>query len=334
MKVFKLCLIFFLIFTLALGSAYAAKGGQGKGKAAGHDKQALKSNPSVMKANKEISSQLTRGSSMINAQGTGYNPHNIDRGAFKASEKDELIQGLDTVMSKIEHAKWSHNPYDTRGQGNMGRPDMQDPYGFDKDSGREKSERARPIGEITALPSEEPPAEEPPAEEPPAEEPPVEEPPVEEPPAEEPPAGELPPEELPLEVISLMDPYVDYLLGLIEDAEANGSMYNSETTYADYLRGFLDNYIQQHMPTYIEQWTFTIPEGVDASNIIGVDFTELIDFSSLDDPNIQNMLQGIEEAKIKYDYTPTYVDYLEQFMNNYFISTYPELAQQIVDGNQ
>ena len=57
----------------------------------------------------------------------------------------------------------------------------------------------------------------------------------------------------------------------------------------------------------------------------------MIDFSTLDDPNIQKILQEIEEAKVKYDYTPTYVDYLTQFMNNYFITNYTEQALQIIN---
>jgi hypothetical protein len=41
--------------------------------------------------------------------------------------------------------RWSYNPLDERGQGNMGRPDMRDPYGFDKDSDRVAGERGRRI---------------------------------------------------------------------------------------------------------------------------------------------------------------------------------------------
>lgn len=42
---------------------------------------------------------------------------------------------------------YPRNPRDERGQGNMGKPNMRDPYGHDKESGREKSERGRPIRE-------------------------------------------------------------------------------------------------------------------------------------------------------------------------------------------
>ncbi len=53
----------------------------------------------------------------------------------------------DNLPKAIEKARWSYNPNDERGQGNMGKVDMRDPYGFDKDSGREKSERGRAIHE-------------------------------------------------------------------------------------------------------------------------------------------------------------------------------------------
>lgn len=59
----------------------------------------------------------------------------------------ELLKSL----NKFEHARWNYNPNDTRGQGNMGKVDMRDPYGFDKDSGREGSERGRAIQEEPTL---------------------------------------------------------------------------------------------------------------------------------------------------------------------------------------
>jgi len=50
-------------------------------------------------------------------------------------------------FAALGKASWAHNPHDKRGQGNMGKPKMRDPYGHDKDSGREKSARGRPIRE-------------------------------------------------------------------------------------------------------------------------------------------------------------------------------------------
>lgn len=60
---------------------------------------------------------------------------------------DELLKSL----NKMEKARWDYNPHDTRGQGNMGKVDMRSPYGFDKNSGREGSERGRPIREEPTL---------------------------------------------------------------------------------------------------------------------------------------------------------------------------------------
>ena len=64
------------------------------------------------------------------------------RGAGHRRVKDSLT---DDLLKALERARWSHNRHDERGQGNMGKPNMKDPYGHDRDSGREKSERDRPI---------------------------------------------------------------------------------------------------------------------------------------------------------------------------------------------
>jgi len=53
-------------------------------------------------------------------------------------------------------APWAQHPYDTRGQGNMGQPDMRDPYGFDKESDREGADRGRPIDSVEPVPTPEP----------------------------------------------------------------------------------------------------------------------------------------------------------------------------------
>jgi hypothetical protein len=67
-----------------------------------------------------------------------------ERGHVKV--KDNRGMGKD-FFAALGKARWSFNPHDERGQGNMGKPRMRDPYGHDKDSGREKSERGRPIKE-------------------------------------------------------------------------------------------------------------------------------------------------------------------------------------------
>ena len=47
------------------------------------------------------------------------------------------------VIDSLTKSRWAHNPNDDRGQGNMGKPEMISPFGFDKDSGRQKWERSR-----------------------------------------------------------------------------------------------------------------------------------------------------------------------------------------------
>lgn len=96
-----------------------------------------------------------------------------------------LISNFEMAIGKLrtsDRSGWDRHPMDTRGQGNMGKVDMMDPYGFSKDNRMELyGNRGRVIREPVLPPP--PPAEEPP---PPAVEPPAEEPPPP-PPAEEPP---------------------------------------------------------------------------------------------------------------------------------------------------
>lgn len=70
----------------------------------------------------------------------------IDRGRSadhrQIKEAKVHVKGF---LNALEKARWSYNPNDERGQGNMGKPKMRTPYGFDKDSGREGSERGRAI---------------------------------------------------------------------------------------------------------------------------------------------------------------------------------------------
>ena len=79
-------------------------------------------------------------------QGNGFGP-GAGPGIRGLEAAKAHLDSLLKSLNKLEKAKWNHNPKDDRGQGNMGKPKMRDPYGFDKDSGREKSERGRPIRE-------------------------------------------------------------------------------------------------------------------------------------------------------------------------------------------
>ena len=106
---------------------------------------------------------------------------------------------VEDSLSKLENSKWFYNPKDERGQGNMGKPDMLDPYGHDKDS-----DRMELYGNRGRVIKPEPPPEPPPPEPPPPEpepEPPPPEPEPEPPPPEpepEPPPPEPEPEPPPL----------------------------------------------------------------------------------------------------------------------------------------
>lgn len=150
MKILKITLITVLISLFTCGLVYGDKGGQGKGKGAvkRYEKRIMKNNPSVIRANKEISSQLSIGSSVISARGTGHNLEKIDKGVFNAAEKDVLIQDLETMMSSksSEQANWGHHPFDERRQGNAGKPEMIAPYGADKGFDRVGSAHRRPVG--------------------------------------------------------------------------------------------------------------------------------------------------------------------------------------------
>lgn len=94
----------------------------------------------------------------------------------------QLLEDLESALNKFEHSKWFYNPHDDRGQGNMGKVDMLDPYGHDKDSDRLAlyGNRGRVIRIVEPLPEPEPPPSQDPPPEPESEpEPaPIFEPPV------------------------------------------------------------------------------------------------------------------------------------------------------------
>ena len=53
------------------------------------------------------------------------------------SQKNKnILNNLDEALNKLNKARYNYNPNDTRRQGNMGRVNMLDPYGHDKDSDR------------------------------------------------------------------------------------------------------------------------------------------------------------------------------------------------------
>ncbi len=75
-----------------------------------------------------------------------------DRRMERAIRKNEkvMIRGLGASLRKLDKARWSYHPRDDRGQGNMGKVDMLDPFGHNKDSDRKElyGNRGRVIREI------------------------------------------------------------------------------------------------------------------------------------------------------------------------------------------
>ncbi|MGE5279828.1 MAG: hypothetical protein ACM3L6_03680 [Deltaproteobacteria bacterium] len=183
MKILKISLIALVAVCLAAGTAMAAPGkGKAKGlenenhgavaKAAAHEAKALR----ALKGQSCAKQEQARLQGV--AKRTEAPPAETPRTAtsMKSAEK---------ALAKLEHARWAYNPNDTRGQGNMGKVDMLDPYGQDKDSDRLAlyGNRGRVIREVV---EPEPTPEDPPAE-PPAEQPPAEDPPTQDPPPDWPP---------------------------------------------------------------------------------------------------------------------------------------------------
>ncbi len=115
----------------------------------------------------------------------------LDRRAEHSLRKSEqmLIRDLNRSLLRLNQSNWSYHPRDDRGQGNMGKVDMLDPFGHDKDSDRKElyGTRGRVIKEIIPEPEPEPPIE--PEPEPPPEPDP---PPEPEPPPEPDPIPEFP----------------------------------------------------------------------------------------------------------------------------------------------
>lgn len=120
-KIMVSIMIAIFITTLSVDLTYAGSKGKGKGKGL-HKERPQNAQAAVRKSEKRVTHDKLRA--------------NLPKGKGH---------------SKINNAKWFHNPHDERGQGNMGKPRMRDPYGHDKDSGRERSERSRPIREPEIL---------------------------------------------------------------------------------------------------------------------------------------------------------------------------------------
>jgi len=84
----------------------------------------------------------------------------LDRRIAHSIQKrnQRLLKDLNQSLLKLNNARWSYNPHDDRGQGNMGKVDMLDPYGHDKDSDRMElyGNRGRVIKQMVPEPIPEP----------------------------------------------------------------------------------------------------------------------------------------------------------------------------------
>jgi len=122
---------------------------QNKGQAAVHKQQARR-NSEANRRREERNRFAQHNPAQDNDNDLAFNNRNAKpdhaqrRGIEKDKENKPRALGLVDALNK---ARWMHNPHDTRGQGNMGKVDMQDPFGHDKDSDRKEfyGNNGRPI---------------------------------------------------------------------------------------------------------------------------------------------------------------------------------------------
>jgi len=114
-----------------------------RGKSALHKRQGRRS--SEAKRKREERNRSSQHKFTLNNDNKGRDKEN------KNSENAARAARAEEFLLSLERARWSNNSNDTRGQGNMGQVDMKDPFGHDKDSGREKWEHGRPEKEKDKL---------------------------------------------------------------------------------------------------------------------------------------------------------------------------------------
>jgi len=125
---------------------------QNKGQAAVHKQQARRSSEANRKREErnrssDHKSSLSKGNSDL-AFNNRDSRGNSGRRNGENGKNEQSKKAVD-LLNAFDHARWSYNPHDTRGQGNMGKVDMQDPFGFDRDSDRKElyGNNGRPIRE-------------------------------------------------------------------------------------------------------------------------------------------------------------------------------------------
>jgi hypothetical protein len=87
----------------------------------------------------------------------------VERSRTLNARRAAILKDVKMALAKLDHSRWSYNPNDDRGQGNMGKVTMLDPYGHDKDSdrmelygNRGRAIRAEPVPVPEPTPAPEP----------------------------------------------------------------------------------------------------------------------------------------------------------------------------------
>lgn len=160
MKVLTMVFVVLSVAILCVDSSYAARGGNGKGKSKDKSVSQQKDKSTGQEKRAYASEKSRNDASQRKNKPGGENPGNSgvkDEKLTKINnERDpERLRGKSgeakdkkgDLFAALDKARWAHNPHDTRGQGNMGKPDMLDPFGHDKDSDRKEiyGNNGRPI---------------------------------------------------------------------------------------------------------------------------------------------------------------------------------------------
>jgi len=198
MRMIKVILIGIIVSVFLVGQAYSAPKGnngkgnngnanngkankgnnkaaaQNKGQAAVHKQQARRNSEANRRReerNRFAHDKPSQGNDNDLAFNKRNNRANNERRNGEEMKKEKADRALDLVGA-LNRARWDHNPHDDRGQGNMGKVDMLDPFGHDKDSDRKElyGNNGRPIqdkdeGEVIPPAEEIPPTTELPTEE-------------------------------------------------------------------------------------------------------------------------------------------------------------------------
>jgi len=122
---------------------------QNQGQAAVHKQQARRANEAHQKRearNRDNQRNLNDDNNDLAFNNNRVNKINDKRDHGKEMRAEKKPGGID-LLDALNHARWAHNPNDDRGQGNMGKVDMLDPFGHDKDSDRKElyGNNGRPI---------------------------------------------------------------------------------------------------------------------------------------------------------------------------------------------